>query len=70
MKETSFGISEASGVRERPSGVLNEASERCLVTDDMKKEINLETRRLRCIIEDESYLTCIKALMEKSGELG
>ena len=50
------------------SGVLNEAAERFLVTDDMKKEINLVTLRLKTIIEEESYLTCKKALMEKSGE--
>ena len=52
------------------TGVLNEAAERCLVTDDVKKEINLETLRLKVIIKEESYLTCKKALMEKSGELG
>ena len=39
------------------SGVLNEAAERCLVTDDVKKEINLET-------------LILKVIMEKSGELG
>ena len=50
------------------SGVLNEAAEKFLVTDDMKKEINLVTLRLKTIIEEESYLTCKKALMEKSGE--
>ena len=52
------------------SGLLNEAAERCLVTDDMKKEINLETLRLKTIIVEDSYLTCKRALMEKSGELG
>ena len=52
------------------SGVLNEAAERCLVTDDMKKEINLDTLRLKTIIVEDSYLTCKRALMEKSGELG
>ena len=52
------------------SGVLNEAAEKFLITDDMKKEINLETLRLKTIIEEESYLTCKKALMEKLGELG
>ena len=52
------------------SGVLNEAAERCLVTDDMKKEINLETLRLKTIIVEDSYLTCKRAFMEKSGELG
>ena len=51
------------------SGVLNEAAERFLVTDDMKKEINLVTLRLKTIIEEESYFTCRKALMEKSGKL-
>ncbi|KAM7442562.1 hypothetical protein ABFA07_008500 [Porites harrisoni] len=49
------------------SGVLNEAAERFLVTDDMKKEINLVTLRLKTTIEEESYLTCKKALMEKSA---
>ena len=52
------------------SGVLNEAAEKFLVTDDVKKEINLETLRLKVIIKEESYLTCKKALMETSGELG
>ena len=51
------------------SGVLNDAAEKFLVTDDMKKEINLETLRLKTFIEKESYLTCKRALMEKSGEL-
>ena len=51
------------------SGVLNEAAERCLVTDDMKKEINVETLRLKTIIVEESYLTCKRALVEKAGEL-
>ncbi|XP_073242707.1 uncharacterized protein [Porites lutea] len=49
------------------SGVLNEAAERFLVTDDMKKKVNLVTLRLKTIIEEESYLTCKKALMEKSA---
>ena len=52
------------------SGILNEAAERCLVTDGVKKEINLETLRFKTIIKEESYLTCKKVLMEKSGELG
>ena len=51
------------------SGVLNEAAERFLVTDDMKKEINLVTLRLKTIIDQESYFTCKKALIKKSGEL-
>ena len=52
------------------SGVLNETTERFLVTDNMKKEINWETLRLKSIIEEERYLTFKEALMEKSGGLG
>ena len=51
------------------SGVLNEAAEKLLVTDDIKGEINLETVKLKTIIEVDSYLICKKALTEKSGEL-
>ena len=51
------------------SGVLNEAAERLLVTDDIKREINLETVKLKTIIEVDNYLICKKALTEKSGEL-
>ena len=51
------------------SGVLNEAAERFSVTDDMKKEINLVTLKLKTIVEEEGYFTCKKAVMEKSGEL-
>ena len=52
------------------SGVLNEAAERFLVTDDMKREINLETIKLKTTIEVDNYLCCKKALTEDSGELG
>ena len=51
------------------SGVLNEAAENLLVTDDIKREISLETVKLKTIIEVDSYLICKKALTEKSGEL-
>ena len=51
------------------SGVLNEAAENLLVTDDIKREINLETVKLKTIIEVDNYLICQKALTEKSGEL-
>ena len=52
------------------SGVLNEAAERFLVTDDIKREINLETVKLKTIIEVDNYLCCKKALTEDSGEFG
>ena len=51
------------------SGVLNEAAERLLFTGDIKREINLETVKLKTIIEVDNYLICKKALTEKSGEL-
>ena len=51
------------------SGVLNEAAENLLVTDDIKREISLETVKLKTIIEVDSYLICKKYLTEKSGEL-
>ncbi|CAH3148579.1 unnamed protein product [Porites lobata] len=49
------------------SGVLNEAAERFLVTDDIKREVNVEIVRLKTIIEEHNYLICKKALTEKSG---
>ena len=52
------------------SGVLNEAAEIFLVTDEIKREISLETLKLKTIIEVDNYLICKKALTEKSGELG
>ena len=51
------------------SGVLNEAAERFLVTDEIKREINVEIVRLKTIIEEDNYLICKKALTEKTGEL-
>ena len=51
------------------SGVLNEVAERFLVTDEIKREINVEIVRLKTIIEEDNYLICKKALTEKTGEL-
>ena len=50
------------------SGVLNEAAEKFLVTDDIKTKINLDALTLKTIIKEEDYLICRKSLMEKSGE--
>lgn len=49
-------------------GYLEEVAERYLVTDEMKRKLNLKTVRLKTIIEKESYLMCRKALMEMSGK--
>lgn len=50
------------------SGYLNEAAERYLVSDEMKRKLNLETIRLKTTIKEENYVMCKKALMEMSGE--
>ena len=54
------------------SGHLHKVAERYLVTDEMKKKLNLETISLKATIEQENYLNCKKALMERpstcSGE--
>ena len=48
------------------SGYLNEIAERYLVTDDIKKKLNLENVRLKTTIEDENYWNCRKILTENS----
>ena len=46
------------------AGHLDKVAERYLVTDEMKKELNLETICLKITIEKENYLNCKKALEE------
>ena len=53
---------------DRLSGHLNKVAERYLVTDEMKKKLNLRTINLKTTIEEENYLNCRKVLMECSGE--
>ena len=50
------------------SGHLNDIAERYLVTDDIKKKLNLESIRLKTIIEEENYWVCKRILMKKSCE--
>ena len=50
------------------SGNLNDTAERYLVTDDIKKKLNLESIRLKTIIEEENYQICERILMAKSCE--
>ena len=45
------------------SGDLDKLAERCLLTDEMKKQLNLETTYLTTNIDEENYLNCKKALM-------
>ena len=46
------------------SGELDKVAERCFVTDEMKKKLNLDKICLKTIINEENYLNCRKALME------
>ena len=46
------------------AGHLDKVAEQYLVTDEMKKELNLETICLKITIEKENYLNCKKALEE------
>ncbi|CAH3193299.1 unnamed protein product, partial [Porites evermanni] len=50
-------------------GCLNDIAESDLVTDELKRKLELDHVRLRITIEQENYLICKKALMEISGEL-
>ena len=50
------------------SGHLNDIAERYLVTEDIKKKLNLQSIRLKTTIEEENYSNCKKILVEKSGE--
>ena len=52
------------------SGHLNDVAERYLVTDDIKKKLNLKNVRLTTTIEDENYRICKKILMEKLCKFG
>ena len=46
------------------SGHLNEIAEFFLVTDELKRKLNVETVRLKTMISEENYFMCKKALME------
>ncbi|XP_044176625.1 uncharacterized protein LOC114955374 [Acropora millepora] len=49
--------------RDYLAGHLDKAAARFLVTDEIKKELNLETVCLKVKIEEENYLNCKEALM-------
>ena len=50
------------------SGHLNKVAEGYLVTDEMKRKLNLRTIKLTTTIEKENYLKCKKVLVACSGE--
>ena len=47
------------------AGHLDKVAERYLLTDEMKKELNLETICLKITMKRENYLKCKKALEER-----
>lgn len=49
--------------RDYLAGHLDKTAARFLVTDEIKKELNLETVCLKITIEEKNYLNCKKALM-------
>ena len=54
------------------SGHLNSIAKRYLVTEDMKKKLNLENVKLKTITEEQNYRICKTILKEnlcKSGKL-
>ncbi|XP_068717330.1 ankyrin-1-like [Montipora capricornis] len=50
------------------SGHLNTMAEQCLVTDEMKQKLGLETISLKTTIDKENYLICRKFLTQIPGE--
>ena len=46
------------------AGHLDNVAERYLVTNELKKKLNLETIFFKSTIEEEDYLNCKEALME------
>ena len=48
------------------TGHLNNIAQRYLVTDDIKKKLNLENVKLKTTIEEENYRICKEILMGKS----
>ena len=46
------------------SGELDKVAERCFVTDELRKKLDLETTCLKIFIKEENYLNCRKAFRE------
>ena len=48
-------------------GNLNKVAEKCLITEKVKDDLDMETITLRTTILEEDYLTCKLSLVEISG---
>ena len=49
------------------SGRLNAVAEECLITEEVKDELGMETIKLTTTILEEDYLACKMSLMKISG---
>ena len=49
------------------SGRLNAEAEKCLITENVKEELGMETIKLATTILEEDYLACKSSLMETAG---
>ena len=49
------------------SGRLNAEAEKCLITENIKEELGMETIKLATTILEEDYLACKFSLMETAG---
>ena len=49
------------------SGHLNAVAEECLITEEVKDELGMETIKLTTTILEEDYLACKMSLMKISG---
>ena len=53
--------------RDHLSGHLSDVAETYLVTDEIKRKLDVDTVRLKTTIAKENYLMCRNALVEMSG---
>ena len=53
--------------RDYCSGHLNEVAEECLITEQVKEELGMETIKLKTTILEEDYVACKLSLMETAG---
>ena len=49
------------------SGRLNAEAEKCLITENVKEELGMETIKLATTILEEDYLACKISFMETAG---
>jgi len=53
--------------RDYCSGHLNEVAEECLITEQVKEELGMETIKLKTTILEEDYVACKFSFMENPG---